>query len=344
MGESLRQLLFSPHGSYGVEAKPKKKALYPLPLDKQCAEGLRRMFHYNACNKIRTRTLWQFCTDAWNGLLILGLNGASGFKTELVGAPNRFQKKVLAELSVDCLRFVFRNFPGSLESMPRGPEVPWSDRLPQLSVSYSGEIVDKARWLTFAQVQPGLPPVGLGGSLPACDFCDPWVRKHLESPELSRIPDHQVPLPLPHAVVRATQAEWDVIAKELVDRGIATVIPEQDVATLNGEKVLNGAFGVVKPNRWVDNKPVLRLIMDFRAANALHRSLPGSVESLVGPSKWQAVCLDPGEVLVTSGDDLVSCFYLFSIPYEWSKYFAFRKTVKRRVLGGPGDPNEDVFL
>ena len=63
-----------------------------------------------------------------------------------------------------------------------------------------------------------------------------------------------------------------------MDRGIATVIPEQDVATVNGEKVLNEAFGVVKPNRWVDGQPVLRLIMDFRAANVLHRSLPGSVE------------------------------------------------------------------
>ena len=61
-------------------------------------------------------------------------------------------------------------------------------------------------------------------------------------------------------------------------------------------------------------------------------------------SKWQAICLDPGETLVTSGDDLVSCFYLFSIPYEWTKYFAFRKTIKRRVLGGPGNPDDDLYL
>lgn len=143
---------------------------------------------------------------------------------------------------------------------------------------------------------------------------------------------------MPHAVVRATQKEWDVIAKELVDRGIATIIPEHDVATVNGEKVFNGAFGVVKPNRWVGRKPVLRL------TRVLHRALPGAVEGLVGPAKWQAICLEPGETLFTSGDDLVSCFYLFSIPYEWSKYFAFRKTVKRRVLGGPGDPEEELYL
>lgn len=83
------------------------------------------MFHYNACNKLRTRKLWQLCTDDWNGLLILGFNGASGHNTALVGAPNRFQKKALAGLSVDCLRFVFRNLEGGFDSVVKGPEVPW---------------------------------------------------------------------------------------------------------------------------------------------------------------------------------------------------------------------------
>ena len=344
LSESLRQLINSPNGSAGNGGQCKKDALYPLPLEKRCAEGLKAMFHYNACNRERTRKLWQLCTEAWNGLVILGLNAAAGHCTQLVGTPNRIQKKALEGLSVDCVRFVLKGIKDEQVCAVKCPEVPWSSRLPSMSVSYSGEIVDKARWLTFAQVLPGLPPAGLGGSLSACEFCDPWVRRHLECPSLSRIPDGEVPLPLPHAVVRATQDHWDVIAKELVDRGIATVIPEQDVATVNGEKVLNGAFGVVKPNRWVDGKPVLRLIMDFRAANALHRSLPGSVESLVGPSKWQAICLEPEEVLLASGDDLVSCFYLFAIPYEWSKYFAFRKTVKRKVLGGPGNPEDDVYI
>ena len=83
-------------------------------MDEQCAKGLRDLFHY-------------------------------------FGAPNRFQKKVLEGLSVDCLRFVFRSFGGGPGGFPKGPDVPWSVRLPSMSVSYSGEIVDKAKWLTFAQ-------------------------------------------------------------------------------------------------------------------------------------------------------------------------------------------------
>ena len=46
---------------------------------------------------------------------------------------------------------------------------------------------------------------------------------------------------------------------------------------------------------------------------------------MVGPSKWQGICLGETDGLAISGDDLVSCFYLFAIPYEWSRYFAFRK-------------------
>ena len=154
--------------------------------------------------------------------------------------------------------------------------------------------------------------------------------------------------PLPYAVVRATKDHWEVIACELVKRGVACVIPEGDLATCRGEPVLNGAFGVTKPGKWVgeptENRPVLRLIMDFRAANALHRELPGAVASLVGPAKWQGFVLEKGEVLLTSGDDLVSSFYLFKIPYEWSRYFAFRKNVSRRALNVPGDPSEEVYI
>ena len=86
---------------------------------------------------------------------------------------------------------------------------------------------------------------------------------------------------------------------------MACVIPEDDIATCRGEPVLNGAFGVTKAGKWVgepsENRPVLRLIMDFRAANALHRELPGAVTSLVGPAKWQGFVLDKGEVLLQAG-------------------------------------------
>ena len=231
---------------------------------------------------------------------------------------------------------------GLTEGVLKWPVLPWATRISELSVSYVGEVVEKARWLSWIQVEPGLP-AGLGGSLEAVEFCGGRVKDHLMDAELSRLPDDLVPDPLPHAVVRATQSEWDIIAAQLVQRGVARVIEEDQIARHKGELVLNGAFGVVKPNKTVDGGdgplPVLRLIMDFRAANALHRMLPGDVDSLVGPAKWQGISLGWDQVLVTSGDDLVACFYLFKVPYSWTRYFTFRKRVKRSVLGlaGPGE-------
>lgn len=349
LSESLRLAVFSPTGSVRAN-KVKNSQLYPLPLSSEVVDSLSAMFHSTVFATLRKKKQWDLCTEAWCGLMILALNEAAGHKTTIGGVPSFAQKKVLEFLSVDAFHFVLRGIKVSPEvehvlhvGFEKVPEIPWSSKLPDMSISYTGEVVDKARWLTTEQVIPGLPPKGLGGSLEAVDFCNSWVRAHLEQPHLSRLNDSEVG-ELPHAVVRATQGHWDEIAQELVSRGIACVIPESEIATCRGELILNGAFGVVKPNKWVNDKPILRLIMDSRAANAVHRSLPGAVESMVGPSKWQGICLGETDGLAISGDDLVSCFYLFAIPYEWSRYFAFRKKVRRGLVDSHGDPNEEVYI
>jgi len=44
-------------------------------------------------------------------------------------------------------------------------------------------VVSKAEVITLAQVSPGLPPVGLGASVPAVDWVAPDLRVLLEKPE-----------------------------------------------------------------------------------------------------------------------------------------------------------------
>lgn len=83
--------------------------------------------------------------------------------------------------------------------------------------------------------------------------------------------------------------------------------------------------------------------MDFRAANSVHRMLPGSVSSLVGAAKWQSFCLNENEVLM-SDDDLVAAFYLFKLPSCWSRYFTFRKPIPRSELGLDGNPEDLVCI
>ena len=301
-----------------------------------------------AVQKRLGQRIWTVCEKAWWGFLVVGLNSSLGF-TSTEGTPqNPMQEKVLALLASDAAEFVKGDGLGGSGLRCKFPEVPWSKRMGDLSLSYVGEIIEKARWLTWEQVEPGLPPVGRGGSLDACCFCDSWVAKHLLNPQLTRLSDDEVGPTLPHAVVRCTQKHWDVICRELVSRGVACIIPQKDIATFRGAPILNGAFGVLKPGKWIgkpeDGKPVLRLIMDFRAANSVHRELPGAVGTLVGPAKWQGFVLGDGEVLVSSGDDLVSSFYLFKVPYAWSCYFAFRKKVSRKALQVSGDPEELVYI
>ena len=181
------------------------------------------------------------CELAWWGLVVFSLNSSGGFTTRIGEARGPLQKEVLSALLVDACRFVSGD--GLSKEVVRGPEVCWSARISDLSWSYSGEVCEKARWLTWPQVEPGLPPPGKGACLFAPDFCDEWVGKHLLNAELSRLDDSDVVDPLPHAVVRATQSEWETIGRALLERGVATVIEEKDIATCRGQKILNGAFG-----------------------------------------------------------------------------------------------------
>ena len=354
MGSSLRGILHSPLS--GKRKARSGKDLFPLLMPESWRDAL---WHFAtetswttaektgpSGGKDRNRLAWQQLREVWSGLMVIGLNTSLGLCTEIGMARNPLEKEVLVRLSRDAVSFVEGD--GLSKEVVRRPEVPWTRRIGDLSVSYGGEVVEKARMMSWKQIEPGLPPPGKGGLLNAVDFCDEWVATHLLDAELSRKADSEIPEPLPFATVRASEGEWNVIAAELVRRGVARVMAPEDIATFKQQKILNGAFGVVKPSKWVgdpaDNLPVLRFIMDFRAANAVHRMLPGGVSSLVGAAKWQTFCLKTGEILVSSGDDLVSCFYLFKLPFSWSRYFTFRTPVKRKFLGLAGNGDDWVYI
>ena len=103
---------------------------------------------------------------------------------------------------------------------------------------------------------------------------------------------------------------------------------------MKGRPLLNGAFGVVKAQKFLpDERPVLRFIMDFRATNAATHVLEGDVRSLTGAPALQHIVLPQGKVLRISADDLVSAFYLFQLPKGWSKLMTFAQKVSWRSLG-----------
>lgn len=93
--------------------------------------------------------------------------------TEVGLARSPLEKEVLARLSCDAVSFVEGD--GLSNEVWRRPEVPWSRRWCDLSISYGGEVVERARMF---------PLPGKGGLLNAVDFCDEWVATHLNDAEL----------------------------------------------------------------------------------------------------------------------------------------------------------------
>ena len=163
------------------------------------------------------------------------------------------------------------------------------------------------------------------------ELCEGEVQRLLLHPEEALLEGLDLPVKMPKPKVMAEDEEWEKIGAELYSRGL--VRPVEQCAQLDGRKILNGAFGVVKPNKATPSgKEVLRLIMDFRACNAVTKIIEGDVRTLASAPALQHVVMPSGSVLRLSAEDLVSAFYLFSLPEDWSQ-LCFEKKVKWKSLG-----------
>ena len=179
---------------------------------------------------------------------------------------------------------------------------------------------------------PSLPPGGYGGKVPLLELCEGEVAELLQEPSRLVLPPDERPKVIPQPDVHASHEEWCKIAGELYRRGLVAAVKEP--WQLDGQPVLNGAFGVVKPNKLTEaGQPVLRLIMDFRATNGVHKIITGDVRTLTGASAMQHVVMPEGKVLRMSAEDLVAAFYLFRLPQGWAERMCFQRKVPFQSLG-----------
>ena len=168
----------------------------------------------------------------------------------------------------------------------------WSEKLDGVRVSYHGEVIPKAQDLTLDQILPGLPPEGYGGCVQLVDLCDGIVKEKLMNPESCLLEGEELPVKLPTPKVMASEEEWNLIAGALYKRGL--VRPVESVARVDDQPVLNGAFGVPKPGKQLeDGRDVLRLIMDFRAVNSVMKIIEGDVRTLTGAPSLQHIVMPP---------------------------------------------------
>ena len=272
----------------------------------------------------------------WHGLTVTVLNflwtGGGGKGEVAAGPPGKAQSQALDRIWELVKVFVDDNSE-STSKVPRSPEMgEWGKKLGDVRVSYHGEVVEKAQRLTLDQILPGLPPMGYGASVALAELCEGEVREKLENPLGTLLPEDELPDDVPAPKVHASQEQWEKIAGELYRRGL--VQPVEDPVKVKGQAILNGAFGVPKPGKFLeDERAILRLIMDFRAVNSVTEIVAGDVRSLAGAPSLQHVVLPAGKVIRMSADDLVAAFYLFRLPAEWSRLMCFASKVAWRCLG-----------
>lgn len=266
----------------------------------------------------------------WHGLVVLCLNfqaggcRADGQLPKRAGIALAGQEKCLLRLWEMVKRFVDQKGVEKGLGVPRTPDVDWSKEVERVRISYTGEVVEKARPLTLRQILPGLPSAQHGPIVPLLDVVSGEVKEKLMNPR--KLVKDQMEEELPAPRVLAAPGEWPKIARALYERGLVRPVTRAPVC--HGVKVLNGAFGVVKEGKKTEEgEEVLRFIMDLRATNAIMEVIEGYIKTLSGCAAFQHIVIDDGEVLALSGDDLTAAFYLFGLPQEWSEMMVFREMV-----------------
>ena len=347
LGQYLERLV-KPGSDVGTEGT-RQRSLLPLPLLPDSATVLSKVFETGEFKRLAGtwgakklnkekagKEMRRVGLLIWHGLVVTLLNFLwSGGRAK--GPVHQGQPSKAQRMANDRLWGLVKDFVDdsseSKDKLPRSPDMgEWGKRLGDVRISYHGEVVEKAQKLTLDQIMPGLPPPGYGASVPLTELGDGELKMKLENPLSNLLPEEEMPDDIPAPKVHASEEQWEKIVKELHARGL--VRPVEEPLEVKGKPLLNGSFGVVKPGKFLDDeRPILRLIMDFRATNAVTKILAGDVRTLSGSPALQHVVLPQGRVLRLSADDLVSAFYLFALPAEWSRLMCFSGKVSWRALG-----------
>ena len=209
----------------------------------------------------------------------------------------------------------------------------WKKEMASKNVGYSGEEVGKCIPLTFQQVEPALPLKEHGGSVEAVDWVGARSREFLLNPSLILKDPREVVLPRMPGRVHIVPEDRVRIAQGLIDRGICDWLELDSVYQIDNTPILNGLFGVEKPAKLPDGRPVLRLIMNLVGSNSTQYQLEGNTGSLPSITAWQSVFMDGDERLVLHQSDMSSAFYLFKLPRVWMPYLAFNVVVGGDLIG-----------
>ena len=229
----------------------------------------------------------------WHGLVVVALNWmhSGGSLQDAVGPPAGWatSQQETALCRIFELVKVFVDEKPKKGGVPRTPQGGWDQELGKLRVSYTGEVVEKAMPLTYEQIWPGLPTPHHGGLVDILEVVDEKLKARLLRPDLML---REITEEIPRPRVLCEDTEWPRVVKALWERNLVT--PVQTRPTVQGVPVLNGAFGVIKPEKFTDSGlPVLRMIIDLRASNTILDQLEGDTKTLTGAASFQKLMVGP---------------------------------------------------
>ena len=281
-----------------------------------------------------------FATEVWTALCLVAVNGIAGHGRRWISKePTVGQKRATAAMEAGVKRMLCND----VEVCRSYSEV--EKEMSARFLSYTGEEVPKMQTLSVLQVLPALPPESHGGSIDARDFVSPSTRQFLENPSDSLLEEVPRDQRLLHARVHIQKGDEMSLCKLLVNRNICGWVPESEVLTVQGVKVLNGLFGVGK-GKFIDEskeKEVLRVIMNLKPTNRIMKHAEGSVAELPSITQYLSLVLEGDEKAVLFQSDMSSAFYLFKIPPQWMRFLCFGISFSREALG-IGSGREKLYL
>ena len=338
------------------EQRGKVQNLFPLPLWFDDREALREILDeasvrdkpgewrkYGDTKSKASRALKGQGLRAWHGLAVVSLNFLHGHRwsddaPRLGSAATAPQEGALNVIWEMVKLFVDEKAKGGV---PRSSQEDWEQAVKDMRISYSGEVIEKALPLTLEQILPALPSKEHGGSVDIMEVLPPDLQETLKHPDRLVLEEPAGQRPYPR--VHCNPDEWPRVVKALYERGVVT--PVEHCPELEGEKLLNGAFGVPKAGKFTDSgEQVLRVIMDLRATNFFMAQIQGDTNTLTGAATFQRIVVEEENQLLVSGEDLTSAFYLFRLPSCWSEYMVLDVPVERSALGLPGEGKTYVGL
>ena len=326
----------------------RQRKLLPLPIPQRCLQAWGRALDDSRPWSRKKRgdrhagDLANYGTDLWLGLQILSVNFLEGGCTKHRVAPVcrlspfQAQRDAIARLRARATYFVAGLGPGG--QVVQTPTEAWPLRLKGRTIDYCGNVVSSPLPLVAAQLEHGLPPEVFGATIDlVAELGDSDLAWSIQSPDNSLRPEAKRPASLTQARGQVEDdPKWADLDRRMSARKVARIVLDEEVPRHRGRRVLCGAFAVRKAGSVLANgDPICRIIMDVRACNELLQCFGGDLGDMALPSQCLSLVLAEDEVMLVSGEDLKSSFYICRLPHRWAAYFCFERELPGFEVGSP---------